>query len=313
VTVNGRLGISNRNSCGVRRLFVGAALIASVMPAAASARPLRPTHHGTTTNVYLMNMSTGDVRLLTHNRESEEDAVAYSPALSPDGTRFVFAETRCHYCSSIVRVAAAGTRGRPGRAIAPGFQPIWTPDGRRIAFVRPNGTIAVTSRGITRPRVLVRGGLANASPRWRPGRAQLAFARQVTASNWQIFTARSDGSGLRPVTRGPRPSVDPAWSPDGRHLAFSQQQPNGRWQVCVTSAAGNLRCIRTGASDTQPSWSPDGRRLAFVRQTGPGSAIWLMRLDGHGARRVPMPDGVVAALQPGWSSDGRLLFVGRLG
>jgi Tol biopolymer transport system component len=297
----------------VRILAARAALLLAALPAAAGATPLRATHGATTTNVYLLNLESGEVRALTGNRPSDEDALAYSPALSPSGTRLAFALTSCHYCSSTIRVSTVGTRNWRGRAVAPGFQPAWAPGGA-LVFARPDGAIAITSRSLSRPRVLIRGGLANATPRWQPHGDRLAFARQVTASSWQVFTVRGDGTGLTRVTRGTRSAVDPAWSPDGRRLAFAQQQPAGRWQVCIRSLAGSpVRCLRSRASDTQPAWSPDGSRLAFVRQTGLASRIWLVRPDGRDPRPVALPPASVSALQPSWSPRNELLFVGRIG
>jgi TolB protein len=263
-----------------------------------------------------LDVSSGRIGPLTHNRESDEDALAYSPALSPDGKRLAFAETRCHYCPSMIRVAAVGAPNWLGRAIAEGFKPAWMPDGRRLAFVRPDGAIAVTTRNLAKARVLVRGGLANDSPGWDPKARRLVFSRQLTASNWQIFTVRSDGSDLRTVTRGARSALDPTWAPDGRRVAFARQRPEGRWQICISNLSVlRIRCFANGdSSDSQPAWSPDGRWLAFVRQGLLRSSIWIMRPDGSGAHRVapPRPDALVA-LQPRWSTQpGRLLFVGRL-
>lgn len=297
----------------MRHAAAVAALMAWAIPAGAGATPLRTTHGAATTNVFLLNVAAGKLRLLTHNHPAEEDALAYSPALSRSGIRLAFAQTSCHYCSSTIRVATIGATRWKGRGIALGFQPTWAPNGR-LVFVRPDGAIAITSRALSRPRVVVRGGLANATPRWQPGGDRLAFVRQLTASSWQVFTVRGDGAGLQQVTSGPRSAIDPAWSPDGRRLAFARQQANGRWQLCIGSLTGSaVRCLRSSSSDTQPAWSPDGTRLAFVRQTGLSSRIWIARPDGRDARQLALPPGVAAALQPSWSPRNELLFVGRIG
>jgi TolB protein len=302
-----------RLACGPRRLAVisAAALLAAV-PASGAAGPLKATHGGSTSNVYLLDVSSGRLRLLTYNRESDEDALAYSPALSPDGKRLAFAETRCHYCSSMIRVAAVGAANWLGRAVVPGFKPAWMADGHRLTFVRPDGAIAVTTRGLANPRLLVRGGLANDSPSWNARAMRLVFSRQMTASNWQIFTVRSDGSRLHAVTSGLHSAVDPAWAPDGRRLAFARRGRGGRWQICISNLGRRpTRCLANAdSSDTQPSWSPSGRYLAFVRQGSFRSSVWIMRSDGSRGHRVT--PAWLDALQPHWTMQaGRLLFVGR--
>jgi Tol biopolymer transport system component len=302
---------------GPRLLTVaGVTVLLAAMPGPGEAGPRSQLHGGSTSNVYLLNVSSGHIRLLTHNREGDEDALAYSPALSPDGKRLAYAETRCHFCPSMIRIAAAGTAAWLGRVISPGFKPVWTPDGRRLTFVRPDGSIAITTTNLTRPRIFVRGGLANDAPNWDPHAQHLAFARQLTATNWQIFMVRSDGSGLRALTRGPQPALDPAWAPDGRRLAYTRQDKNGRWRICLTSLSDrSSHCVtNSGFSDTQPNWSPDGRWIAFVRQKPFGSAIWIMHPDGSRAHQVapPWPDALTA-LQPRWTANpNELLFVGRL-
>jgi Tol biopolymer transport system component len=297
-----------------RLVAIGATALLAGIPAAGNAGSLRAAHGGSTSNVYLLNVSTGSQRLLTHNREGDEDALAYSPMLSPDGRRLAFAETRCHYCSSVIRVSAVGASNWLGRAVAPGFKPAWTPDGRRLVFVRPDGAIAVTTQNLAKPRALVHGGLANDTPSWDPQGKRLVFSRQLTASNWQIFTVRSDGSELHAVTRGTRSALDPAWSPDGRRLAFARQEPGGRWQICVGDLSGDpVRCLGSHSSDTQPAWSPDGRWIAFVRQGSFWSSLWIVRPDGSRAHRIAPPRAVaLSALQPRWAgSPDKLVFVGR--
>jgi Tol biopolymer transport system component len=50
-----------------------------------------------------------------------------------------------------------------------------------------------------------------------------------------------------------------------------------------------------------PDWSPDGRWLAFAHRC----AIWVVRADGTGLRRVT--GGTTCAQTPAWSPDGRWL------
>jgi Tol biopolymer transport system component len=291
---------------------VAATMLLGIAPAASTAHLDRVTHGGSLANIYLLDLDSGRLSLLTLNRAGNEDALAYGPALSPDRSHLAFAETSCHYCSSTIRVASIGARKWLGTPVATGFEPSWSPDGGRLVFVRPDGSLAVTAWPQPRPRVVVRGGLANDTPNWSPRGDRLVFARQLTASDWQIFTVRGDGSGLRAVTRGARSSVDPAWAPDGRRIAFARQDADGRWRICTSAPTGGpARCLGNGgASDTHASWSADGRYLAFVRQESRGSSVWVMRPDGSSLRCVTPP--WLDALQPRWSTrSGELVFVGR--
>ena len=137
--------------------------------------------------------------------------------------------------------------------------------------------------------------------------AEIAFVRGQA-----IYTVRVDGTGLRAVTRG----YTPAWSPDGRRLAFVRetgtvaQLPNRNADVYVADADGRneRRLTKAPSSEFTPSWSPDGRRIAFVSNRTGRFAVYVMRADGTGLRRVvPRRNGGGDAFWPSWSPDGRLI------
>ncbi len=293
-------------------LVAAAALSLAGATGADATRPLAQRAGGSVANVYLLDVAGGKVQALTKNPATNEDALAYGPALSPDGKHLAFAETLCHFCSSMIRIASVGSGKWLGRPVAGGFKPSWSPDGRRLVYVTLNGSLAVTAWPHPEPRVVVRGGLANDAPSWSPRGNLIAFTRQLTATNWQVFTARTDGSGIHAVTHGGRPALDPAWAPDGKRLAFARQTAGGPWQICTADRSGSaVRCLPNhGADESEPTWSPDGRRIAYVVQGRFHSAVWIMRSDGGAAHRVsPLS---LDALQPRWSTDaGRLVFVGR--
>ncbi len=54
-----------------------------------------------------------------------------------------------------------------------------------------------------------------------------------------------------------------------------------------------------------PSWAPDGRTIAFESNRDGEAAVYTIRLDGSGLRRLT-PSGALGE-QPNWSPDGRFL------
>lgn len=116
------------------------------------------------------------------------------------------------------------------------------------------------------------------------------------------------------------------FSPDANRVVLSHivaTVPVVTSHIYVMNADGSaLRDVSAragGASDSEPDWSPDGSRLAFVRTTrAAGPEIWIMSVDGSGARRVvalSIGTGISNAsagdfsIQPRWSPDGgRLAF-----
>jgi TolB protein len=73
----------------------------------------------------------------------------------------------------------------------------WSPDGRKIAFVR-------VSERVGTPR-----------------------------ANRDVYVVNADGSGLRRLTTHPEYDGDPAWSYDGRRIAFLSER-DGRSEIYVT-------------------------------------------------------------------------------
>ncbi len=157
-----------------------------------------------------------------------------------------------------------------------GSYPAWSPDGRRIAFVRADnkhhvGVYVMNADG-TEQRRLVRYGT---DPRWSPDGRTIAFVRRATFDgfNYDIYVVDGDGGPARNLTPTPAYENDPAWSPDGRRIAFVRGH-----DIWLMNADGSgKRTLTSGAArDRVPSWSPDGRTIAFDRRGAP-SEIWGTR------------------------------------
>jgi Tol biopolymer transport system component len=203
----------------------------------------------------------------------------------------------------------------------------WSPDGRRIAFIKPYSTVYETYSTVyvmnadgSGQRRLTQGGELGGL-RWSPdGRKILLSCLKCAASprsrfsGWgELYVMNADGSEPRNLTRDPRVEGSPEWSPDGRKIAFARLGPSGggRSEIVVMNADGSgKRTLADRAGG--PVWSPDGRKIAFTKPCC-GAApvegdIYVMNADGSGQRRLTrneLPDG-----GPAWSPDGQqILFV----
>ncbi len=92
-------------------------------------------------------------------------------------------------------------------------------------------------------------------------------------------------------------------SPDGRTIVFDLLGDIYTMPI----AGGTPRRITSGlVYDQQPRFSPDGRQIAFTSDRGGGDNIWVMNVDGSGARAVTN-ETFTLLNNPTWSPDGRYI------
>jgi Tol biopolymer transport system component/DNA-binding winged helix-turn-helix (wHTH) protein len=199
-----------------------------------------------------------------------------SPALSPDGQLLAFAEYRGEESTSAIVVQGvdgAGHRRFDEVTDASDLRPRFSPDGRKLAFLR---------RAPGRCEVRVRPLLAGESRRvadcaagvpssvdWSPDGARLAFTAPVASDGATgpgiALVTLADGAitplPLPPVARGA--DTDPRFSPDGRQLAFARGEDSDRDLLLLDLD----RPERPRVLSTEPSrilglaWSPDAQSL----------------------------------------------------
>jgi WD40-like Beta Propeller Repeat len=159
-------------------------------------------------------------------------------------------------------------------------EPAWSPDGRRLAFVRDGDLYVVRLPG-DRPRPVA----ADASwPSWAPRTSLLAFEVD-SGGRGHIETSGADGDLEALHTRGD--SRFPAWAPRGDVLAY-ECRTRDHWQICTFDPrTGASRMLTSTGSDAfAPAWSPDGRRIAFIGDRDGNDQLYVMRADGSGIVRL---------------------------
>jgi dipeptidyl aminopeptidase/acylaminoacyl peptidase len=237
-------------------------------------------------------------------------------------------EFRLHPRDRIVAFTAeaAGTRqlftlslrgGYPSQVTAsekPVSDPQWSPDGRRLAFVRDDEIWVVETDGSRLSLVVGRPG-GGREPRWSPDGHRLAFLsrRRGWTQIW-LIDAPVPRRG-RPATepRPPRPTalteagvdVDAfTWSPDGARIAVMAQRGPEATETSqialVDVATGESRVVAGERSvDVGARWLPDGS-LLFVSDVDGWFQVVRLTADGHdrivltaGDREHGEPDGGV--------------------
>jgi TolB protein len=199
--------------------------------------------------LYVVNADGSGLRTLTRLLRS---GTLRSLAWSPDGRRLAFLrDGGCgQFCFHLYVVNADGSGlrnltsklgGRLGLGTGPASDAVWSPDGRKIAFVRSNtrlGVYVVNADGSGVRKLTPKPmGALYAAPAWSPDGRKIAFAGERDG-NSEIYLMNADGGGQRNLTLNLAYDGDPAWSPDGQRITFVSNR-DGRYEVYVMNADGS--------------------------------------------------------------------------
>jgi Tol biopolymer transport system component len=207
---------------------------------------------------------------------------------SPNGTRLLVAqdpETNRLYSTDPVGEALVRLSGS---ARAYDQAPVWSPDGRNVAFRRLDHrgcSLAVRAVASRRVRLLVRGrsrGFCNGRVDWSADGRRILFA-----AHGDLWTVAGRGGRPRRLTSTREAETKPRWAPDQRSIGFVSHA--GIWLLDPIGRR-TLLIPRGGRF----AWSHDGSMIAYLEN----SALYVRA--GTGARRR-LYDHVVDG--PSWSPD----------
>ena len=247
------------------------------------------------------------------DRERGEPGLSIEAIVAIDPPR----EYRLHPRDRVVAYTAeaAGSRqlftlplrgGSPAQITAsekPVADPQWSPDGRRLAFVRENEIWVVETDGSRLVRVTGHPA-GTKDPRWSPDGRRIAFlSRQRGWSQVWVIDApvpRRGRPANEPKPPEPRPVTAPgtdvesfAWAPDGRRIALMGQRaphPLATAQVALVEVeTGAIQVVAGERSyDTGARWLPDGSLLYLSDADG-----WfqVMQLTADGRDRIVLTRG----------------------
>ena len=151
----------------------------------------------------------------------------------------------------------------------PILSPIWSPDGRQVAYVSfESGRPAIYRQDLAsaqREQLTNFKGL-NGAPSWSPDGRSLAMTLSKDG-NPEIYTLDIASRALKRVTKHFAIDTEPNWTIDGKGIIFTSNR-GGKPQIYqVTLASGRVeRLTFAGDYNARARVSPDGRSLVMVHR-----------------------------------------------
>ncbi len=239
----------------------------------------------------------------------------YSPRLSPDGKRLAYYLTSTAATDIWVRDLDREVPSRLTFLAGINMMPVWTPDGRHIAFNSGGpghqSLYWIRSDGSGSPQRIAEESASVQADSFTPDGKRLVF-EQGGASGFHVYTATVEGDPDHPrlgkpelLLGTPANERQAMISPDGRWVAYTSDElgaievyvrpfpgPGGRWQISQQGGAF-------------PRWSPNGHELLY---RDPGLRIVRVDYSAKGdsfsaGRPRPWSDTAVVDLGGAYTYD----------
>ena len=200
-----------------------------------------------------------------------------------------------------------------------GHRPVWSPDGKRIAFygVFPDsGIFVIDVDGTDRTEIITRSDLGIETDNydlagWSPDGQRLLVLVDYFVDAEGLYSVNRDGTGLTRLLEGP--IKDAVFSPDGKKIAYAVQTSSGgtvydrylSLYLVDSDGTGRTRLsedeLTTMWGSVLLNWSPDGKRISYISGASWSSVeLYVMNVDGSDKIKF-----ATEVIDHTWSPDGQ--------
>jgi dipeptidyl aminopeptidase/acylaminoacyl peptidase len=281
------------------------------------------TANKSTTQIYVVPLSGGEMRQLTNDEHSSSSA-----RWSPDGTTLAFISARDGESQIWTIDVSSGTLKQITNISTGAGDPVWSPDGKWLAFgsdVYPECKDDACNK--------------RRAEEVAQNKVKAHVAERLLYRHWKswkdgmrshVFVVSSQGGEARDLTPGDYDAppfslggmTDYAFSPDSKELAYVSNHDKVEaistnadiWLVSVRGGAARNITAANHGYDGSPRFSPDGKYIAYRSQVTPGyesDRFRLMLLDHKTGRAQSITETLDSNVDEfTFTSDSKWVYLG---
>ena len=246
---------------------------------------------GSPGQLMIYDSASGDVSTLVADVDDTQP-----PAWSPDGGRIAYVsdaegESDIYMVDLITRQPTRLTFGDAKERVGD-----WSPDGEWLVFTEagrdglllrnPEGVNRIPlTDGVDSDPVWSPKGDRIAFLRQNDGSRDLYVLRPTRSGNWAEDTDELTVSDLD------EDEFEPSWSLDGRRIAFAaRDEEQSEIYTVLVDGTDRRRLTHNRVDDLSPVWSATGDQIVFVSYAYGNAEILYMNGDGGGQKRITTND-----------------------
>ncbi|KAA3609278.1 MAG: DUF5050 domain-containing protein [Calditrichaeota bacterium] len=245
------------------------------------------------------------------------DGMEYSPDFSPDSKEIAFYWKENDLINPDIYIKSIRTGEMRQVTKHPGGEryPVWSPDGKNIAYVRADKIYISSSLGNGTEKLLC-SKAAFGGVDWSPDGKWIAFTEGDSSNNIFISIISVETGERRSLTSIPQKTqweqdLWPVFSPDGQKIAFSRHLGFERADIYTVTFDG--RQTKRLTFDEKEviglAWTPNGGEIIFSSNRGGERRLW--RISAKGGKPELLSVGQYARY-PTVSPDGKRLAYAEL-